>query len=142
MAYRQTPDPRIVEFLFEAMQRNDTSSSIAGQMRYHATLALGELGDPRAVGPLLEILQNTANHHMMRQSTVWKLGELGDERVLEALIAVYEETQAGEAGADVGERPWPRYEFQDDLLEAIAKIRERLSTVGADADSSGSSAAT
>ena len=74
-------------------------------MRYHATLALAECGDPRAVGPLLEILQNPTSYPSMRHSTVWPLGELGDERVLEALTAVYEESMAGEDGTDVGEQP-------------------------------------
>ena len=62
--------------------------------------------------------------------------------MLEALTAVYEETMAGEAGADVGERPSRRYEFQDALLGAIAKIRTRLGTTGAEEDTSSASAAT
>ncbi len=96
MAYGRSPDPRIVEFLFEAMQENDMSSIVAERMRYHAALALAECGDPRAVEPLLEILQNAAIPRMLQYSTIRPLGELGDERVLEALTTVYEASKAWE----------------------------------------------
>src|SRR6185437_6699877 len=123
-------------------QENDTSTLFAKRMRYHATLALGECGDPRAVEPLLEVLQDAPS---MRYSVVQLLGELGDERALAALTAVYEEGKAKEDGPDVGEQPGQRHEFQifqDALVWAIAKIRERLNAAGADEDSFGSSAAT
>ncbi|HEX5440207.1 MAG TPA: HEAT repeat domain-containing protein, partial [Ktedonobacterales bacterium] len=143
-AYRHSPDPRIVDFLFEAIQENSASSA-SGQMPYQAALALAECGDPRAVKPLLEILQNSARHLMVRSSMVWWLGELGDERTLEALTAIFEESKTWEAGVEGGESPGRGFDFdgfQETLLKAIAKIRTRLSTAGADADPSGSSAAT
>ena len=144
IAYRQSPDPRIVDFLIDDIQKN-SASNVAGQMPYQVTLALAECGDPRAVGPLLEILQNTARHHMMRSSMVWCLGELGDERTLHALAAIFEESKTWEAGVEGGESPGRGLDFdgfQEALLKAMSKIRFRLSTAGADADPSGSSAAT
>ncbi len=134
MVYPRSHDPRIVDFLFEIIQENDSSTRVAEGMRYHATLALGECGDPRAVGPLLEILQNAAIPRMMKDSTVHPLGELGDERVLEALMAAYEASKAEEDETDVGEHHGRRYEFQDALLRAMEKIHARLDTAEADAD--------
>ncbi len=104
-AYRHSPDPRIVDFLFTAIQENSASSA-SGQMLYQAALALAECGDPRAVKPLLEILQKSARHLMVRSSMVWWLGELGDERTLEALIAIFEESKTWEAAVvEGGESP-------------------------------------
>ena len=144
IAYRQSPDPRIVDFLLAAIQENSASSA-NGQMPYEAALALAECGDPRAVGPLLEILQNSARHLMMRSSMVWWLGKLGDERTLEALIAIFEESKTWEAGVEGDESPTRGFDFdgfQEALLKAIAKIRKRLGTTVAGDDSSGASAAT
>lgn len=127
LAYRHSPDPRIVEFLFEAIQEEPGSDSVAAMMmRYEAAKALAECGDPRAVGPLLEILQNPASDPRMTYFAVWPLGELGDEHVLGALLAVYEATMAREDRSDAGEQPKRPYEFQDALLKAMAKIRARL----------------
>lgn len=141
MAYRHSHDPRIVEFLFEATQEKP-ASSVATWMRYYAALALAKCGDPRSIEPLLEILQNAASHPGMRYSAVWPLGQLGGERVLEALTAAYEASMAGEEGAEAGERPGQRYDFQDALLGAMTRIRARLGITRADADPSGASAAT
>jgi HEAT repeat protein len=140
-AYHHSPDPRIVDFLFEVIQETPTSN-VAEMMRYHAVLELGECGDPRAVGPLLEMLENAPG---MRYPVVQLLGKLGDERALKALIAMYEESKAQEEKPEIGEEPGRRHnsqEFQDALVRAIAKIRLRLGTMEADADPSSSSAAT
>lgn len=141
MAYSNSHDPRIVEFLFEATQEKPTSS-IAAWMRYEAALALAECGDPRSVGPLLEILHNAAIDPWIKYRTVRPLGQLGDERVLEALKTAYEASMAGDDGVEAGERAGQRYEFQDALLHAMAKIRVRLGITRTDADSTGASAAT
>ncbi|HEY1388283.1 MAG TPA: HEAT repeat domain-containing protein, partial [Ktedonobacterales bacterium] len=123
-AYRHSPDPRIVDFLFEAIQEN-SASGVSGQTPYQVALALAECGDPRAVGPLLEILQNAARHLMMRSSMVWWLGELGDERTLEALTAIFEESKTWEGGVEDGESPGRGFDFdgfQEALLSAMEKI--------------------
>lgn len=138
MAYSHSPDPRIVDFLFGIVQENPTSA-VDEHMRHYAALALGECGEPRAVAPLLEVLQDAPS---MRDSVVQVLGELGDEHVLATLTAAYEASMAGNDGIDVSEHPMERYAFQDNLLRAMLKIRERLDAAGADADSSGSSATT
>jgi hypothetical protein len=81
----------------------------------------------------------------MRDAAVRQLGKLGDERTLEALTAFYEESRTWEDGIEDGERPGRRGGFdgfQDALLEAIAKMRSRLGTVGANENSSDASAAT
>ena len=127
-AYHDTPDPRIAEFLFEVTQEQEYAAPGATFMRIHATEALAGSGDPRAVGPLLEALQNPANPPTIRTSAVESLGELGDERVLAALMAVYQASMAGEDGIDGDEQPRWRYEFQDALLRALAKIHARLGT--------------
>jgi HEAT repeat protein len=144
LAYRHAPDPRIVDFLFETIQESSTSG-VAVHMPYQAALALAECGDPRAVGPLLEILQNVARHHMMRSSIVWSLGKLGDERTLEALTAIYEETKTWADEAEDGERAGRGqdfYGFQDALLIAMSKIHARLDAAGVGENSSDASAAT
>lgn len=144
-AYRHSHDPRIVEFLAEIIQENDTASRVGEWVRYQAVLALAECGDQRALGPLQEILQNAASDHLMRDATVRQLGKLGDERTLAALAAFYEESRTWDDGVEDGERPRRRHNvegFQDTLLEAIAKIRARLGTKAVGDDSSGSSATT
>lgn len=150
LAYRDSPDPRIVEFLFKTTQENPVSE-VTEQTRYQmarrfeATLALADCGDPRAVEPLLEILQNPMSYPSMRQSMVWPLGKLGDARVLEALMVAYEESKKWENGGAGGEQLRQRfdvYRFQDALLSAIAKIRTRLDTTTTDEDPSGTSATT
>jgi HEAT repeat protein len=144
-AYRHSHDPRIVDFLAEIVQENHTSDGGAVRMRYHAALALAECGDPRAIRPLLEILQNAASNHLMRDAAVRQLGKLGDERTLAALAAIYEESKAWEDELEDDERPGRRsdfYGFQDALLIAISKIRARLDAAGFGEDPSSSSAAT
>jgi HEAT repeat protein len=128
LVYHRSPDPRIVDFLFEVIQENQTSARGVAGVRYHAALALAECGDPRAVEPLLELLQDGPS---MSYSVVQSLGELGDERALAALAAVYEASKAGEDTVKLDERPRRRHEaeeYQDVLLSAMAKIRARLGT--------------
>lgn len=50
----------------------------------HAAEALGEIGDPRAVEPLIAALQEDGDH---RAAVVTALGKLGDPRAVEALIS-------------------------------------------------------
>ena len=45
--------------------------------------ALGEMGDPRAVGPLFDV--GGKAEHLMRSDVVWALGRIGDPSALDAL---------------------------------------------------------
>lgn len=62
-------------------------------IRAHAAAALGALGDPRSVDPLMNLLRDP--HPLVRTQTALALGKLGDEKAIPALIAVIEETSAG-----------------------------------------------
>lgn len=54
--------------------------------RWGAAEALGRLGDPRAVGYLIPLLQDT--DWRVRVKSAWALGQLGDLRALPALNAL------------------------------------------------------
>jgi HEAT repeat protein len=49
-----------------------------------ASHALGDLGDPRAVPALIELLDKTDNHRI-RNAVAFALGELGDQRALQPI---------------------------------------------------------
>lgn len=51
-----------------------------------AAIALGRLGDPRAVEPLIAALKDESNE-FLRQTAAWALGQLGDARAVEPLVA-------------------------------------------------------
>ena len=53
--------------------------------RRAAAEALGQLGDKRAVEPLIAALQDDVEN--VRQAAAEALGQLGDERAVEPLIA-------------------------------------------------------
>jgi HEAT repeat protein len=54
--------------------------------RQHAAESLGELGDGRAVGPLLQSLQDRREESEVRAAAAEALGKLGDLRAVEALL--------------------------------------------------------
>jgi len=54
-------------------------------VRQAAAEALGELGDARAVGPLIVALQD--GDVEVRRAAAWALGEIGDARAVDPLIA-------------------------------------------------------
>ena len=56
-------------------------------MRQYAAQALGEIGDPRAVEPLIAILQKWGNSEQLRRAAALALGQIGDPRSVEPLIA-------------------------------------------------------
>lgn len=58
-------------------------------IRQSAVRALGEIGDERAVGPIITVLKDND----IRQSAVWALGEIGDERAVGPIITVLENSQ-------------------------------------------------
>jgi len=52
--------------------------------RFNAVVALGEIGDRRAVGPLIEMLKD--ENYLVRSVAAKALGEIGDERAIPPLI--------------------------------------------------------
>jgi bilin biosynthesis protein len=55
-------------------------------VRWETTRALGELGDPRAVEPLLEALEDERVY--VRRGAAWALGEIGDARAVGPLTRI------------------------------------------------------
>jgi len=75
-----------------------------------AVVALGMIGDPRAVEPLLEFLKYSKNVHL-RTETVKALGRIGDKRATPALINVlgsdnpsYMRAGAAKALGEIGDK--------------------------------------
>ena len=62
-------------------------------VRAHAAAAMGALGDPRAVDPLLNVLRD--EHPAVRTHTALALGKLGDRRAIRPLVDVIDETPRG-----------------------------------------------
>lgn len=54
-------------------------------VRQEAAKALGEIGDKRAVEPLIQALKKSGKGTAERNAVVWAIGELGDTRALETL---------------------------------------------------------
>jgi beta-lactamase regulating signal transducer with metallopeptidase domain len=69
------------ETLVQMLQMQDPD------MREHAASALGELGDERAVLPLIQVILNDGNSRV-REHACEALGALGDVRALDPLITV------------------------------------------------------
>jgi len=55
------------------------------EVRRNAAWALGEIGDKRAIDPLLDRFQND-EHRLVRWNAAWALGEIGDPRAVDPLI--------------------------------------------------------
>ena len=53
-------------------------------IKRNAALALGNIGDPRAVNPLIKVLQEDDNS-MVRGHTAWALGKMGGKKAKMAL---------------------------------------------------------
>ncbi len=62
-------------------------------IRANAAAAVGALGDPRAVDPLLDLLRDT--HPLVRMRTAIALGDLGDAKAVPALANVIDSTPPG-----------------------------------------------
>jgi len=62
-------------------------------IRAHAAAAVGALGDPRAVDPLIDLLRDS--HPLVRMHTAIALGKLGDAKAIPALVKAIDETPAG-----------------------------------------------
>ena len=67
-------------------------------IKRNAALALGNIGDPRAVNPLVKVLQEDDNS-MVRGHTAWALGKMGGKKAkfaLEKALKIEEDREAGE----------------------------------------------
>ena len=62
-------------------------------VRAHAAAAVGALGDPRGVDPLLNMLRD--EHPLVRTQTAIALGKLGDEKAIPALVKVIDNSPSG-----------------------------------------------
>lgn len=69
------------------------------RVRQNAAEALGTLGDPRAVEPLLAALRNDREAMSMRSTAACALAKLGDPRVVEPLMAIFNDAQLAEKPA-------------------------------------------
>ncbi len=95
-------DPRFLDELVDAFRREDNEFARADVAR-----ALGRLGDPRAVEPLIEVLERTDS--WTRDAAASALGQLGDARaVLPLLEALTERRVGGNAAVALGEIGDPR----------------------------------
>ncbi|MCQ8893859.1 MAG: HEAT repeat domain-containing protein [Methanolinea sp.] len=87
------------------------------EVREEAARALGELGDRRAVDPLIGLLSD--ENRYVRREAAKSLGRIGDERAIPALIsALKDEDRYGREGAaeglgEMGEKAFPA------LIEAM-----------------------
>lgn len=79
-ALSQAGDMRPVEPLISALRHDDA------KIRLEAARALGKLRDPRAIEPLIGVLQGDADSSV-RAAVAGILGELGDPRAIKPLIA-------------------------------------------------------
>jgi DNA repair photolyase len=73
---------RDVNGLIKALKYDDPN------VRYDAAKALGRLGDPRAVEPLISALRDVC------KSAAEALGKIGDSRAIEPLISVLEDKES------------------------------------------------
>lgn len=62
-------------------------------IRAQAAAAVGALGDPRGVDPLINLLRD--EHPLVRTQTAIALGKLGDDKAIPALLAVMDSTPTG-----------------------------------------------
>lgn len=88
-----------VQALIKALRyKNQRDEQGSMYVRAGAARALGELGDSRAVEPLITALKDE-NAHVRRRAT-WALGELGDPRAVEPLrVALKDEDETVRADA-------------------------------------------
>ena len=95
-----TRDPRVADLLIAALKDPEA------QVRSTAVDALGELGLPAAVGPLITLLRNPnaglrpaeaikTNANALRQKAASALGDIGDARAVEPLIATLTDPDDG-----------------------------------------------
>ncbi len=90
-----------VEGLIDALTYNDNN------VRRSAANALGKLGDPRAVEPLIAVLDDQP---LVREVTAKALGKIGDPRAVDALVQVLKDDKksiretAAKALGEIGDK--------------------------------------
>jgi HEAT repeat protein len=105
----RTKDPQAIDPLINALQNNDLSerSATSGLVaigkpavnplihalndngfkgRDGAATTLGEIGDPQAIDPLIQILKNTSEESSLRIEVALALGAIGNDRAIDPLI--------------------------------------------------------
>jgi len=107
-AVAEIPNPLVVERVIDRLVpllEAERRSEVLGTTRAlneagWAANALGEIGDPRAVTPLVGALQ--AKYPGLRRSAVVALGHIGDERAVEPLTAVlHDDYLRGDASSSI-----------------------------------------
>ncbi|WP_328604424.1 HEAT repeat domain-containing protein [Amycolatopsis sp. NBC_00345] len=92
-------DARAVDPLIGFVRRNPDLKEAAT-----AVVALGELGDPRAVGFLLECLDERRNRGLIGNLAAHALAKIGDPRAVAPMREVLARRRAETAESDVGKR--------------------------------------
>jgi HEAT repeat protein len=72
----------------------------SAQIRHEAAKALGEIGDRKAVEPLIEKVKLLGSDWIMTANSAEALGQIGDVRAVEALITVRVAGLGSEAGGE------------------------------------------
>jgi HEAT repeat protein len=101
-------------------------------VRVHATRALGRLGDPRAVVPLITVLHDSTS--LVQGSAISALGRLGDLGAVDPLIAILQHPDTSlrsSAAAVLGALGDSR--AVDPLIAALADPHERVRSSAASA---------
>jgi HEAT repeat protein len=102
--------PESLDILVWALQDDQDRTELGGYpLRRRAAEALGRIGDPRAVLPLLEALN--CSDIYVRDSAVWALGELADLRAVSPLLTLLQAET---------EQPY------ESLIESLGKLVQKV----------------
>lgn len=94
-----------VEWFITILSQRNIELSRRFQLR--VIRALGEIGDPRAIPTLLQLLKEGPSEEI-KKAAAWSLGEIGDERAIEPLVKALQDfwpdvrSAAVEAQAKIG----------------------------------------
>lgn len=80
-----SPDPVATH---EGEDEDDESEDYVGAA---AAYALGTIGDPRAVDPLMSIARDEGRDWLVRGQAIWALGELGDPRAFDTVLCALDD---------------------------------------------------
>jgi HEAT repeat protein len=98
-------DIRALNFLIACLKIKE------GSLNESAAEALGDLGDPRAIDPLIALLAEKDLNWMVCEEVVKALGKIGDTRAVDPLITVYNTRY-----------PYGTVEIQSAVVEALGNI--------------------
>ena len=79
--------------LFRSLIETALFDAADPMIRANAAAAIGALGDPRGVDPLVNILRD--DNPLVRTMTAIALGKLGDEKAIPSLVKVIDSTGPG-----------------------------------------------